>query len=109
MCGISGIINYNSNSGNQLIVDALRKMNQKLGHRGPDDRGIWVDRNVGFGHTRLSILDLSKAGNQPMVDPIANNVITFNGEIFNYRLINQKLFANEKFCSNRHRNSFKVV
>ena len=100
MCGISGIINYGSSNGLALDKD-LNIMKQSLSHRGPDDSGIWSneDKNVGLVHTRLSILDLSKAGHQPMLDNEANNVITYNGEVFNYMDINQTEFYDEKFTT----------
>jgi asparagine synthase (glutamine-hydrolysing) len=80
MCGISGIIREQG-----LAVDALelKRINDKIAHRGPDAEGFYVHKNVGFGHRRLSILDLSVAGNQPMF--FADNlVITYNGEVYNF-------------------------
>ncbi len=100
MCGISGIIKYGSFNGPALEKN-LNIMKKSLSHRGPDDSGIWYneDKNVGLVHTRLSILDLSKAGHQPMLDKEANNVITYNGEVFNYVDINQAEFIDEKFIT----------
>ena len=70
-------------------------MVRHLEHRGPDDRGISTtcsgDAVVGLGHTRLAILDLSDAGHQPMLDPSTRNLITYNGEIYNYRELRQEL------------------
>lgn len=63
-------------------------MNRLLAHRGPDDQGIWIDGGVGLAHRRLSILDLSPRGHQPMVDRV---VLTYNGEIFNYRELRAEL------------------
>ena len=77
MCGIAGII------GN--VDDAqLRLMTQMLYHRGPDDGAVWTGPGAGLGHRRLSILDLSAAGRQPMVSPDGRYVLVYNGEIFNY-------------------------
>ena len=61
----------------------LDEMNNILNHRGPDGKGKWISsaKNIGFGHTRLSILDLTSSANQPFVDKTKNYVITFNGEI----------------------------
>ena len=68
-------------------------MNNILNHRGPDGKGKWISstKNIGFGHTRLSILDLTSSANQPFVDKTKNYVITFNGEIYNFKEIKQIL------------------
>ncbi len=80
MCGISGVINKeNISVENQLI----KSMNDRISHRGPDGEGFFFGANFAFGHRRLSILDLSSDGSQPMVYH-EKNVITFNGEIYNY-------------------------
>jgi asparagine synthase (glutamine-hydrolysing) len=69
MCGISGILKYQPHHDRSIMED-LTLMNEKLHHRGPDDNGLWVNeiKSVGLAHTRLSILDLSSLGHQPMVD-----------------------------------------
>ena len=61
-------------------------MNLTLKHRGPDASGIWISKmkNIGLGHTRLSIIDLSEEANQPFVDPTKIIYLAFNGEIYNY-------------------------
>lgn len=82
MCGIAGIVHLD---GAPVDRDALDRMTDALKHRGPDGRGIFIDRNVGLGHRRLKIIDLSEAAAQPMVSSDQNAVITFNGEIYNYR------------------------
>ena len=95
MCGIAGWVGQNS--PNQGIFDrklqAVRRMIQLQNHRGPDANGIFEDRkcNVIFGHNRLSILELSDAGAQPMVDQSRNWVISYNGELYNYQKIKQEL------------------
>jgi asparagine synthase (glutamine-hydrolysing) len=81
MCGINGIINFNNQSAEETLV---RKMMQIQKHRGPDDEGVFIENNVGLGFVRLSILDLSPAGHQPMFSHNQRYVIVFNGEIFNY-------------------------
>lgn len=81
MCGIIGF-NWNDE---KLIL----KLTNLLKHRGPDSRGLYVDNNVSLGHTRLSIIDLSKKGKQPMF--YKNLIITFNGEIFNFEEIKDDL------------------
>lgn len=81
MCGICGIVALDGRPADGAV---LSSMTDALGHRGPDDKGIYVDGPAGLGHTRLSILDLSAAGHQPMLDPANEIVLTFNGEIYNY-------------------------
>jgi asparagine synthase (glutamine-hydrolysing) len=102
MCGIAGIIGR----VNELNRAALNRMNNALVHRGPDGEGFWkspVDSR-GWGamlaHRRLSILDLSPAGAQPMVDPVTGHVVVVNGEIYNYLELRDRLAAaGEKFQS----------
>ena len=94
MCGISGLIGWPGSDSEGLA--AIKKMTNTLSHRGPDDYGIWKDQDskVFLGHNRLSILDLSENGKQPMISFCKRYVITFNGEIYNHldirKLINQK-------------------
>lgn len=84
MCGIAGYLNF----GNRRSPDELRaligRMNAALAHRGPDDRGQWPDpdNHCHLGQTRLSIIDLSAAGHQPMLTADERYVISFNGEIY---------------------------
>jgi asparagine synthase (glutamine-hydrolysing) len=87
MCGIVGIISCNlkDNINLNVVTDLLH-------HRGPDDKGIWCDdRNIQLGHTRLSILDLTPLGHQPMSYQDGRFWITFNGEIYNYLELRQEL------------------
>lgn len=85
MCGIAGELNWTEGAD----VRAVDTMVSGIAHRGPDDRGLWVSPNgvCAFGHTRLSIIDLSPAGHQPMADPLTGNAIVFNGEIYNFQLL----------------------
>jgi asparagine synthase (glutamine-hydrolysing) len=89
MCGISGFFSKSSNKFDDIIT----KMNFAQAHRGPDDTGYWWDKNAGitFGHQRLSIIDLSKAGNQPMQSHSGRHVLTYNGEIYNHLEIRREL------------------
>jgi asparagine synthase (glutamine-hydrolysing) len=82
MCGICGEVSL---SGAKVDTSVLEAMVASLRHRGPDDEGIFVEGNVGLGHSRLSIIDPSPAGHQPMFDGNQEIVIVFNGEIYNYR------------------------
>jgi asparagine synthase (glutamine-hydrolysing) len=88
MCGICGIINF----GLQPVLEVpIRKMMQIMKHRGPDDEGVFIEKNVGLGFVRLSIIDLSAAGHQPMFSENKRFVITLNGEIYNYIEIREDL------------------
>jgi asparagine synthase (glutamine-hydrolysing) len=93
MCGIAGIVSLQP-TPIPALAPRLRVMNQLQQHRGPDGEGVWehARRHVGFGHRRLSIIDLD-AGHQPMSDP-AGNWITYNGEIYNYLELRDDLGAN---------------
>ena len=88
MCGISGIINLNKEP---VKEQDIRLMMHAIKHRGPDDEGVYIDNNVGLGFVRLSILDLSESGHQPMFSHDRNLVIIFNGEVYNYIEIRNEL------------------
>lgn len=91
MCGICGLVTEPKGEGVETAV--LWDMVAELRHRGPDDEGVWVDPTgrTGLGHSRLSILDLSPAGHQPMADPSGRLHIVFNGEIYNFRELRAEL------------------
>src|SRR6516162_895403 len=95
MCGIAGIIGRLDN----LNLAALERMSEAMVHRGPDDSGTWMSapdsRGWGalLGFRRLSILDLSPSGAQPMVDPVTGHVVVFNGEIYNFCELRRRLEA----------------
>ncbi len=84
MCGIVGIFHLNKKPVSYPI---LKKMTDIIVHRGPDGEGHWIDKNIGFGHRRLSIIDLSPSGNQPMQTTDGNFIITYNGEVYNFNEI----------------------
>jgi asparagine synthase (glutamine-hydrolysing) len=96
MCGISGIINFKQQP---VQEQEIRLMMQKMKHRGPDDEGVFVDNNVGLGFVRLSILDLSPAGHQPMISDDKRFVIIFNGEVYNYIEIREELKTKYNFTT----------
>ena len=79
MCGIAGVL-----SSGRIDPLAMRRMVATLRHRGPDDEGIWIEAGIGLGHRRLSVIDLSPNGHQPMVSQSGRYVLTFNGEIYNH-------------------------
>ncbi len=95
MCGISGLIGWPGLNDDGLLT--IKKMTNSLNHRGPDDNGIWKDKDnrIFFGHNRLSIIDLSKNGKQPMISKNDRYIITYNGEIYNHLSI-RKLIQKEK-------------
>lgn len=95
MCGIAGFLASGSRSGVAEPDAVLRSMTDALRHRGPDDSGAWRDleQGVWLGHRRLSILDLSDAGHQPMISPCGRYVLVFNGEIYNHLEIRRELAA----------------
>jgi asparagine synthase (glutamine-hydrolysing) len=91
MCGICGIIDFDY----ELNVSQhnMDRMVNKLAHRGPDASGLWISGRVGLGHTRLSIIDLSKAANQPMSNEDGSIWITYNGEVYNFQELRNELEA----------------
>ena len=88
MCGIGGIARLD---GEPVSEGSLRAMNRAQMHRGPDHQDIWMDGNIGLAHTRLSIIDLSERGNQPMHSACERFVIVHNGEIYNYVELRRQL------------------
>ena len=80
MCGINGIVVRQRSN----MDERLKEMNNRLSHRGPDDEGTWNDGMAYLGQRRLSIIDLSSAGHQPMVSACGRYVMVFNGEVYNY-------------------------
>src|SRR3990167_9444116 len=99
MCGIVGI--WSSKS--QIDQAVLSSMTDSLAHRGPDDSGIYIDEqnHIGLGHRRLSILDLSPLGHQPMSNDDESIWITYNGEVYNFVEIRDELIKKGyKFKSN---------
>lgn len=93
MCGIAGFCNRPGN-----WREEIETMNRRMVHRGPDAGGVWADsrQRVVFGHRRLSIVDLSENGAQPMVSASGRFVICFNGEIYNYKSIAERLIKEGK-------------
>ena len=95
MCGYVGFTNTIDNAN---IV--LKKMMEKIRHRGPDGEGQYIDENVALGHRRLSIIDID-AGAQPMYNEDGSLVIVFNGEIYNYKQIREQLIkSGHTFATN---------
>ncbi len=99
MCGINGF-----NFRDQNLIQAMVK---KTSHRGPDDSGILLEENISLGHNRLSIIDLSPAGHQPMLSPDKNLAIVYNGEIYNFASIKKEL--EEKGCIFKSKTDTEVI
>ncbi|MFC1505004.1 asparagine synthase (glutamine-hydrolyzing) [Thermodesulfobacteriota bacterium] len=90
MCGICGIFNLN---GEPVSPVNLRKMTDAIAHRGPDGEGFYIDSFIGLGHRRLSIIDLSPLGHQPMSTEDGKYTITYNGEVYNFQELRIELEA----------------
>src|SRR3954449_6098766 len=89
MCGICGEIR----TAGDVSLAGLSKMTASMRARGPDAAGVFAQERIGFGHRRLSILDLSPASQQPMVDPELGLALVFNGCIYNFQSLRQELQA----------------
>lgn len=89
MCGITGIVSPFQTPP----LDVLQRMTATISHRGPDDTGFFVEPGVGFGHRRLSVIDLSDRGHQPMANDAQTLWIAYNGEVYNYIEIRRNLLA----------------
>lgn len=86
MCGINGIF---SSARDLNWADSIKRMNEKMAHRGPDADGVYHADNITLGHRRLSIIDLDERGNQPMFSHCGRYIIVFNGEIYNFQSLKQ--------------------
>src|SRR5262245_54829850 len=90
MCGFAGMLGINGAPADREVVE---RMTEIIFHRGPDDSGSYYSGPVGLGFRRLSILDLTPSGHQPMSTPDAACTIVFNGEIYNYRELREELLG----------------
>lgn len=88
MCGVTGIFNL---GGQSVSPSVLKKMTDAIAHRGPDGEGFYNDGFIGLGHRRLAIIDLSSAGQQPMESSNGQAVLSYNGEIYNFRELRTEL------------------
>ena len=93
MCGLTGFIDFARHTAEDVLRERAGAMSETLRHRGPDDDGVWVDADAGvaMGFRRLSIIDLSDMGHQPMVSSSGRYVIVFNGEVYNFRELRDAL------------------
>ena len=101
MCGYAGVFSFNTPLDNNYYFDILNRMSGSLNHRGPDDRDTKVIGNCALTHARLNIIDLTIAGRQPMSNHDDTVWIAYNGEVYNYKEIRNKLkkFRYFTFCS----------
>ncbi len=97
MCGIAGIWDT---KGGLCEKQSLERMGEAIAHRGPDGKGSYVSGSIGFVHRRLSIIDVTSAGAQPFISEDGRYMLTFNGEIYNYRELRSKYFSEDTFVSN---------
>ena len=86
MCGIAGIIDKRGKLGGARLGQLAKQAADRMAYRGPDNSGVWVspDGRCALSHRRLSIIDVSSAGHQPMRSSTGRSIITFNGEIYNF-------------------------
>jgi asparagine synthase (glutamine-hydrolysing) len=90
MCGIAGLVNLD---GAPVAPPVLQRMTDAIAHRGPDGQGHWIEGAIGIGHRRLAIIDLSPAGQQPMISADHRYVLSYNGEVYNFRELRSELQA----------------
>ena len=109
MCGIAGFCNFHGSV--KMQEENLEKMKQRMLHRGPDAGGSYIseDGKVALGHRRLSIVDLSEAGLQPMKSHSGRYVMVYNGEIYNYKKLSQKLLKEKKVDRFRGTSDSEVI
>jgi asparagine synthase (glutamine-hydrolysing) len=93
MCGLAGFFDPSARMSKERSGEIIAAMNHRIAHRGPDETGMWIDARAGIalGHQRLSILDLSPAGSQPMKSHSGRFTIAFNGEIYNFQALKEEL------------------
>lgn len=109
MCGIAGFADFSFRTDKDDLRQIVSRMTETLHHRGPDDKGVWVDegRGIALGHRRLSIIDLSPMGRQPMVSSCGRYVIVLNGEIYNFQELQRDL--QKQGCSFRGHSDTEVA
>lgn len=115
MCGINGAFTFRSagsrNSNFEISASYLTRMRDAMVHRGPDGGEIWISpsRDVGFGHRRLSVIDLTASANQPMTNDDSSIVLTFNGEIYNHAEIRRELNTLKKIAWKTDHSDTEVI
>ena len=104
MCGIAGFIDSNLKYNKDSSKEILYSMSNKIIHRGPDDSGQWQDnqKGINLSHRRLSVIDTSHGGNQPMISKSERYIISYNGEIYNHLQIRKKIEINKNDAWRSH-------
>jgi asparagine synthase (glutamine-hydrolysing) len=99
MCGITGFWSFSDQLSDLSLDRIVLEMANQLISRGPDSQGVWIDKNaqLALGHRRLSIVDLSEAGHQPMISASGRFIITYNGEVYNASDLRENLLAKGYF------------
>ena len=97
MCGIAGFVQYQHKANQERLgnLATLKEMGDTIRHRGPDAHGEYLEDQVGLCHRRLSIIDLSESGNQPMISADGRYILVFNGEIYNFLEIKKDLISSQ--------------
>ena len=108
MCGICGLMSLGSVNG-ESRDEIIARMTATLAHRGPNDRGTWWDDRIALGHRRLSVIDLSEAGRQPMGNEDGSLQIVYNGEVYNFRELKKKHALAERGHVFRSRTDTEVL
>ena len=108
MCGICGLMRLSSSS-EALSRTLINQMTDTLAHRGPNDRGIWLDDRIALGHRRLSVIDLSRAGRQPMGNEDASVQMVYNGEVYNFSELKERFALVERGHVFRSRTDTEVL
>lgn len=106
MCGFAGVLDFEGKPPDKSVLNEMRDL---LRHRGPDDSGVWVSGGCGMAHTRLSVIDLSSAGRQPMANEDGTVVIAYNGEVYNFRELRDRFALDHKGHTFRSRTDTEVV
>lgn len=111
MCGFAGVLDTSQETTCERFLDDLQRMGHAIISRGPDDHGEWCDPEFGIGleHRRLSVIDLSPAGHQPMESDSGRFVIAYNGEVYNFQKIRQRLEAEGKNPAWRGHSDTEVI
>ena len=108
MCGVCGIMRFGSQK-TEVNSQLIERMTNTLVHRGPNDSGIWHDDRIALGHRRLSIIDLSRAGRQPMSNEDGSVLIVYNGEVYNFRELTERHALAERGHQFRSRTDTEVL
>ena len=111
MCGLAGLLDGDARTEKSELTTAALRMADTLRHRGPDDQGVWADPEAGIAlaHRRLSILDLSPAGHQPMFSPTGRYIVAYNGEIYNCEQLRQDLLRDNVTVAFRGHSDTEVM